>query len=478
TFYGDAHYNTANTFTSAGHATLATGTDAAGHGIVSNDWFDRDSGKSIYCVADTGSPVVGGAGKPVSPAMLLAPTLGDALLAARPGSRVFAVAGKDRSAILPGGKQGKAYWWLESTGGFGSSRYYETELPGWIAAWNATKPIDRYRSATWTPLSATESPEALANPHARPPAALGRSFPHPLLEKSDKLFFNAFQYTPFFDELIAAFARELIVREKLGRGAAPDYLAISFSGHDYIGHAYGPESPEYRDSLVRLDRVLAELLAVVEREVGLERTLIVLSSDHGSGDIPEKPELRAARAGRIHPDKLRAAANVALRASLKVDTDLITAFVPPGFYLDRAKLGALGLPLSRVEEALATHLRTEPGIAAAYSRTTLGGPVDAADPLFAPTRRAFFATRSGDVVVVQARGWYMYPDPEIYAAMHGSPYDYDTHVPILLAGPGVRAATTVSARVMPTQIVPTLAHLLGIQPPAKATAEVLPGVRR
>lgn len=478
TFYSDAHYNTANTFTSAGHATLATGTDAAGHGIVSNDWFDRDSGKSTYCTADAASPLVGGTGKPVSPATLLAPTLGDALRAAHPGSRVFAVAGKDRSAILPGGRDGKAYWWLESTGGFGSSRYYGAELPAWIIAWNATRPIERYRSAIWTPLSTNERPEALANPHARPPAALGRSFPHPLLEKSDKLFFNAFQFTPFFDELVAAFARELIVREKLGRGPAPDYLSISFSGHDYIGHAYGPESPEYRDSLVRLDRVLAELLSVVEREVGFDRTLIVLASDHGSGDIPENPELRATRAGRIHPEKLRTAANAALRASLKIDADLVTAFVPPGFYLDRAKLDALGLPRARVEAALAAHVRTEPGIAAAYTSTALGGPADAADPLFAPAQRAFYAPRSGDVVVVQARGWYMYPDPEVYAAMHGSPYDYDTHVPILLAGPGVRAAATVALRVKPTQIVPTLAELLGLPAPAKAVAGPLPAFRR
>lgn len=474
-FFTDAHYNVANTFTSAGHATLATGADAAGHGIVSNDWYDRDSGKPIYCVADAGSPIVGGAGKPVSPAMLLAPTLGDALLAAHPGSRVFAVAGKDRSAILPGGKKGRAYWWLESTGGFGSSRYYGAELPAWITAWNETKPIERYRGVTWTPLATGESAEALANPHARPPAALGRSFPHPLLEKSDKLFFNAFQYTPFFDELVGAFARELLVREKLGRGPTPDYLSVSFSGHDYIGHAYGPESPEYRDSLLRLDRVLTELLAAVEREVGLGRTLIVLSADHGSGDIPEKPELQAARAGRVVPDKLRTSANAALRASLGVEADLVTTFVPPGFYLDRAKVDALGLPRARVEEALAVHLRTQPGIAAAYTSAALGGKGDATDPLFAPTQRAFYAGRSGDVVVVQARGWYMYPDPEVYAAMHGSPYEYDTHVPIVVAGPGVRAATS-GARVMPTQIVPTIAALLGIAPPEKAKAGVLPGV--
>lgn len=475
--FTDAHYNTANTFTSAGHATLGTGTDAAGHGIVSNDWYDRETGKPIYCVADAGSAVVGGAGKPVSPAMLLAPTLSDALLVAHPGSRVFAVAGKDRSAILPGGRKGKAYWWLESTGGFGSSRYYGETLPAWIVAWNETKPIERYRGVSWTPLAKGEGPEALANPHARPPAALGRSFPHPLLEKSDKLFFNAFQYTPFFDELTAAFARELIVREKLGRGPAPDYLSISLSGHDYIGHAYGPESPEYRDSLVRLDRVLAELFATVEREVGAGRTLIVLSADHGSGDIPEKPELQAARAGRVYPDKLRASANAALRVSFGVEADLVKAFVPPGFYLDRAKIAALRLPREGVEEALAAHLRTQPGIAAAYTATRLRGQEGAGDALFAPAKRAFFAERSGDVVVVQARGWYMYPDPEVYAAMHGSPYDYDTHVPIVIAGPGVQAAT-IAQRVEPTQIVPTLAALLGIAPPEKATAGVLPGIGR
>lgn len=475
THFTEAHYDAANTFTSAGHATLSTGTDAAGHGIVANDWFDRETGKPIYCVADSTSPIVGGTGKPVSPDMLTATTLSDALLAAHGESRAFAVAGKDRSAILPGGRNGMAYWWSESTGGFVSSYHYCVELPAWIAAWNASKPMARYRGVTWTPVSKDDSADALANPHARPPAALGRTFPHPLLEKSDKLFFNAFQYTPFFDELTAAFARELIVREKLGRGPAPDYLSISFSGHDYIGHAYGPESPEYRDSLLRLDRVLAELFAVVEREVGAGRTLIVLSADHGSGDIPEKPELQAARAGRVYPDKLRASANAALRASLGVEAELVKAFVPPGFYLDQEKIESLGLPRAKVEQALAAHLRTQPGIAAAYTRTALVGKGAAGDSLFAPTQRAFYASRSGDVVVVQARGWYMYPDAEVYAAMHGSPYEYDTHVPIILAGPGVPAATS-KERVKPTQIVPTIAALLGIAPPEKATAGVLPGI--
>ncbi|MCX6952085.1 MAG: alkaline phosphatase family protein, partial [Verrucomicrobia bacterium] len=414
-YFANAHYETSNTFTASGHAVLVTGATTTEHGIVANDWFDRDLGRPVYCTADPASPLVGEPAKPgagQSPAHLTSTTLGDELVAAKPGARAFAVSGKDRSAIIPGGHRGRAFWWSGTTGGFVSSTYYGAELPAWVTAWNATKPIDAYRTQTWRPLGPPPADDG--NPHARPPAVLGRSFPHPLLAQSDKLFFGAFQYTPFFDELIATFALELVAREQLGRPGTTDYLSVSFSGHDYIGHAYGPDSPESRDSLLRVDATLARLFAALDRAIGLDRVLIVLSADHGTDDIPEKQRAAGLAAGRHYPDTLRARANAALREKLGVSDDLILSFIPPGFYFDPRKLAAAKLPASTVEAAIAEFLRTVPGIAHAFRRTDLLADALPSTALAAKVRRGFHPQRSGDVVIVQEPYWYLYPEPETY----------------------------------------------------------------
>jgi predicted AlkP superfamily pyrophosphatase or phosphodiesterase len=482
-YFANAHYKTANTFTASGHAVLTTGADTAEHGMVANEWWDRTTGRIVYCTNDPrypalGEPAAAGAGQ--SPANLSASTFGDELvLASALRSRAFSVAGKDRSAIIPGGHLGKAFWWSGKTGGFATSTYYYEALPAWVAAWNAQKPSDRYRDLTWKPLhdpATYRFTRNAANPHARPDATLGRVFPHPLLVKSDTLFFSALYFTPFLDEMTAAFAQELIAREKLGQGDATDYLAISFSANDYIGHAYGPNSVEAEDHLLRLDTILAGLFAEIDRRIGPGRTLIVLSADHGVDDIPEARRALGYDAGRIYPEKIRERANAALKRRLAVADDLVAAFVPPGFYLDRAKLAALKLDATAVESALAEELRTMPGVAQAFTRTALLAGALPHTALAEKMQRGFHPTRSGDVVILQQQFWYLYPDAEIFAAMHGSPYRYDTFVPILWLAPGGRAAIVHDA-VSPAQIAPTLAAWLGVKPPSgSASSALLPGL--
>lgn len=477
-YFANAHYRTSNTFTAAGHAVLVTGADTAQHGMIANEWYDRASGKVIPSVFDPKSPVVGEPAKPgagLSPANLQSTTLGDEVVAAGRGARAFAVAGKDRSAIITGGHLGRAFWWSEASGRFVSSAYYGEALPAWATAWNDAKPLERYRALTWQPSEGNVA--AAENKHARAPQSLGRSFPHPLLAKSDALFFGAFKFTPFLDEVTLAFARELIAQERVGQGTATDYLSISFSGHDYIGHAFGPESPEYTDSLRRLDRGLAALFRFIDERVGWQRVLVVLAADHGMDDIPEARQGAGIAAGRLYPEKLRAAANLALRQRLAIADDLVVSVVPPGFYLDLAKLDALKFERRVVENALAEHVRGQPGVAHAFTRSALlEGQVPRSE-LGEKVQRGFHPQRSGDVVMVQEQFWYMYPDPEQFAAMHGSPYTYDTFVPVMICGPGVGRGVSY-APVSPAQIAPTLAALLGIKPPSGcATSELLPGVK-
>jgi arylsulfatase A-like enzyme len=470
-WYANAHYGTGNTFTASGHAVLVTGADTAEHGIVANYWFDRALGKRIVSVFD---PQYG-----LSPRNLGSTTIGDELVAGSGGrSRAFAVSGKDRSAIIPAGRRGVAYWYDDSTGLFGNSPWYGTTPPGWVQAWNDARPAERYLGSEWMPLEASRrgfTEASASNEYARPTPAIGRAFPHRLPTRADQTYFAALPEIPVFDELTLAFARELVVREKLGRGAAVDYLSVSLAQLDYAGHGFGPNSLEYADSLLRVDAALAEFLTFIDQQVGAGHTLVVLSADHGVDEIPETRAAEGYLAGRFQPDAVRAQVNGALARRFGVAGDLVAALIPPSLYLDRARIAAAKLDAAAVEAAAADELRTAPGVAYALTRSDLLVGRLPQTSLMRRMQRAFHPQRSGDVVLVQEQFWYMYVDAECCAAMHGSPYGYDTHVPVIIAGPGI-APATVRRAVEPASIAPTIAALLGVEAPSGSTAEVLPEV--
>ena len=470
-YFANAHYETANTLTCAGHAVLVTGADVGEHGIVGNDWYDRDTGHSVYCVDDSRFPAVGEpakAGTGMSPANLTSTTVGDELVSATASrSRAFAVSGKDRSAIVPGGHRGKAFWFSGITGGMASSLYYYTELPAWAQEWNGRKVFTRYRDG-WALSRAPETylnRSGAENPYAHPKAGLGPKFPHALNSGADAGLINGIRYTPFLDELTADFARELIEKEKLGANDTPDYLSISFSSTDYVGHTYGPNSVEAEDNLIRLDATLAKLFTYIDKTVGLKNTVIVLSADHGVDDIPEERRGQGYDAERFGGDVLRAKLNAALRQRLGVKDDLVAAVIPPGIYLDQARLRDTKLDPAVVETALAQALREQSGVAYAFTRTDLMAGRIGGTPLLNSVQRAFHPKRSGDVVVVQKQFSFLDEDPDYYAAMHGSPYSYDTFVPIVVLAPGVQAMKSFEP-VAPGQIAPTLSALLWIKQPS------------
>jgi arylsulfatase A-like enzyme len=467
TWYTNAHYGSGNTFTASGHAVLVTGADTAEHGMVANRWWDRTRRRTVDAVHDDrhGS----------SPLNLTSTTIGDEIVAASAGrARAFAVAGKPRSAVIPAGHRGRPYWYSESNGTFGNSSYYGTTTPAWVRAWNERRPADRYRGRIWTPLApVTRSPPFAdtSNPSALP-FAVGRTFPHRLPSKPDVALFEGLTESPFFDELVLGFARELIAQEKLGQGPATDYLSVSLASLDYAGHSFGPESLEYVDTLARVDAGLAELLAFVDQQVGKGRTLVVLSADHGVDDIPETRRLNGYDAGRIYPDRTLELVNATLAQRFAGATSLAAAFVPPGLYLDHERVAAAGLDLEVVERALADAARSDPGIAYAIPRSDLRAGGLPRTALMGRMQRGFHPERSGDVVVVQRQFWFLYPEPECCAAMHGSPYAYDTFVPLIFAGPGV-AASRIARDVEPASIPATIAALLRIAPPSGNSAPAL-----
>jgi predicted AlkP superfamily pyrophosphatase or phosphodiesterase len=473
--YVEARYRHATTVTGAGHATIATGGNSAQHGIVGNDW--REDGRAVYCVNDERHRILGSNAGGNSPARLQSTTFGDELIRASGGkSRVFSVSLKDRAAVILGGHDGQAYWYDKASGRFVSSTYYADQLPEWVERWNDAALVDELVEQPWDLLLDREMYTAAIDdrPEERSRGSLGRTFPHTVRGTAREQY-ELFRFTPAADSLTLDFAKTLVAAEQVGRGEVTDVLAVSFSATDYVGHAFGPGSLEAEDNLLRLDRTIAELLAYIDDTVSLDRTLVILTSDHGVDAIPESRAQLGFAAGRHRPDEFLAIANEAVRQAFAIDEDLVLAFSKPGLYLDRERIGQLGLDPARVERTVAEAIKKSPGFDQAFTRTQITGGdmphTQIADRVVA----AYHDGRSGDVVLVPAQYWFLASDPDLDSATHGTPYDYDTHVPIMLAGPGI-AKGRITLPVAPRDIAPTISAYLGIAPPSGSIGSVLPGV--
>ena len=490
-WYTDAHYKHANTETAVGHATLATGADPSRHGIVANDWIDAATGAFVYNTEDDRHHIVGKEPKAhegVSPRNLLASTIGDEMVVHNGGrSRVFSVSVKDRGAILPGGHAGKAFWFSKSSGSFVTSTYYYDDYPDWVRKWNESRPADQYKDKKWELLN-DRSTYVFGQTDDRPYEAdlkpLGRTFPHPL-GGDTKYYYLFLTLTPIGDMLTLDFAKALIENEKPGEKNATDYLQISFSSTDYIGHLFGPSSLETEDNILRLDRTLAELFRFVDEKVGLENTLIVLSGDHGAPEAPEYMAELGLSTGRFAFDWFKTEGPLTDAMQKRFGrADLIAGHSHPYLYLNPATIEEAGLDAAEVERFIADELLKIGGIAYAMTRSDLLSGRITESPVQNQIRRSFHPTRSGNIHMVPEQYWFLHSTEEAekmgiesIAAIHGSPWSYDTYVPIFFAGNGL-PAKIVARRVAPTDIAATIAAYLGVKPPSGSVGspltEVLP----
>jgi predicted AlkP superfamily pyrophosphatase or phosphodiesterase len=481
--YTNAHFNHMVTTTAAGHATLATGGNPPQHGIAANVWFDVESRQSVYNTEDPRYPVLDELARSLggrSPHKLTSTTFGDQLVMASAGnSRTFSVSIKDRGAIIPGGRLGKAYWYSQYSGKFTTSTFYHEEEPAWLKKWNGERRADAYRDQHWKLLLDRKSylfKDQDDRWYERPEGTLGRTFPHPLNHEIDAVYYSALRNTPMGDELTLSVVKALFSAEKIGQSGHTDLLAISFSATDYVGHAFGPNSLEAEDNLLRLDLTLQNLLQFIDRQVGLENTLIVLSSDHGISPAPEYAAGLGFEAGRHDAPRLMERINTALQEEFETDARLALAWETPSIYLDVSAVAELGLDVATVEQAIAEAVMREPGFTLALTRSDLiAGRVPETEPARLVSN-SFHPQRSGHVMLVQDLFWYLASVPEEDAAKHGSPYNYDTHVPIFIAGPGIGHGT-VDRRVAPRDIAPTITTYLGILAPSGSIGTPLPGIR-
>lgn len=479
--YTNAHFKHSTTFTAVGHATLATGGNALQHGLAGNDWENSKTGEQIYCVEDPKHALIGKKwedNKGTSPLNLTASTIGDELyLGSGQRSRVFSVSIKDRGAILPGGHLGKAFWYSSGSGKFVTSTYYYENYPQWVSDFNSEKKGAAYQTQTWDLLQ-DKSQYKFAyqddRKHEKGYKHLKNTFPHKLGNEKEKDFYKALRFTPMGDELTLDFAKTLVQKEQLGRGEAPDMLAVSLSATDYIGHAWGPNSLEAEDNMLRLDKSLAEFFSFIDKTVGLKNTLVFLSSDHGTDEIPEyRQELVGDHhAGRHYPDKFIERVNEGLQLRFGTAEKLVNSFWNPSVYLNLPVVKKLGLDIEEVERALAEELLKIDGIAVAMTRTDLLKGDVISNPTLAAVQRAFHPERSGNVLILQDQFWYLYPKADEFSAMHGSPYAYDTHVPIMFAGPGIKPQK-VNRPVAPSDIAGTVTTYLGVNKPSGSIGEPL-----
>ncbi len=473
-WFANAHYEHANTLTGPGHAVTLTGAYPHRSGIIANEWRDPRTGQVEYCTGDPAHAYIGHATSRLdgtSPRNLLVETVGDVLRRADARSRVIAVSGKDRGAILPAGASGTAYMYQRQTGQFASSTYYMKAHPPWVAAFNDAKPAERYFNAQWQPLL-PDAAYAPSVPDGQTWFAAGGQLPKTLGEGQEQpgpLFYGALVASPFGDQLTVDFARAALEGEALGRDDAPDILSVSLSAHDYINHAYGPESRISHDHVLHVDRMLEAFFQALDAAVGKDRYLVALTADHGFMPVPEYLLSRGLDSGRANGSL--ALANMNARLSEKYgEGRWAWGFSAGGVILDHDLITRAKVDADAVAEEARNALLAEPGVLVAYTRRELESGSRLGSPFFEAVRKSWHPERSADIQYVLKPYWI---GGGRVGTTHGSPHSYDSHVPLAFYGPAWVKAERIDSRVQIADLAPTLAAILRIPPPAAAEGRAL-----
>jgi predicted AlkP superfamily pyrophosphatase or phosphodiesterase len=486
--YRNAHHAHANTETIVGHATLATGAHPSGHGMVGNLWFDRETGFTTYNVEDPdyrllteGADVDEEAeidptqraarSEGRSPAAILVPTFSDELRSNNNGqSKVVAVSVKDRGAISMAGHTGTAYWFSKASGGFVTSTYYLKQYPEWVSDFNAQKPAQQFANTSWD-LLYDQSSYLFGQTDDREwetdVAGFGRVFPHDYGDGTSRYFTTWLTLSPAGDKLVLDFAKHALVEEQLGQDAITAYLSVSFSATDYVGHVFGPSSLEGEDNILQVDRRIEELLAYVDEKIGLENTLVVLSADHGGPDSPGYLNSLGIPAGYVDPDSWdKDSAITRIKDQFGISGELFETYSHPYLYFSAEVKNNNRIDHEALEAAVIDELSKFKGVSLAVSSAALRRGNLPDTHLYRSVVNNFHSKRSGDIFVVFEPNWFINDfDGLTVASTHGSPWNYDTHVPIVFAGAGLHAQT-VDRRVHTVDIAPTLSSYLNVKPPS------------
>jgi predicted AlkP superfamily pyrophosphatase or phosphodiesterase len=437
-----ARYQHFPTVTAIGHSTYLSGALPAVSGIIGNDWYERGAGRTVTSVLDQAEKIVGGAGEGASPRRMLVSTVGDELKIASARSKVIGLSLKDRSAILPAGHMADlALWYDAQTGRFVSSTFYVPTLPEWVTRFEGERLADSYRGAKWQ----------------------GGELP----KEAGPAYYGAVYGSPFGNELLEALAERAVEAERLGQRGETDLLTLSFSSNDAVGHEYGPDSPQVRDVSVRTDQVLGRFFSFLDRRVGMRNVLVVLTADHGVAPLPEIEAARRMPGGRVPAGSVRQAVQNAL-AQRWGEGQWVVSPSDHSIYLDRKLIAEKKLSLAAVQDAAREAAEAVPHVLRAYTLHDLLAGTPSGDYFGRGVVNSVQPQRTADVQVILEPYWMF----SARGTTHGSLYGYDTHVPIIFMGPGIRPGT-YRQEITVNDVAPTLTDLLGVETPSGAAGRVL-----
>ncbi len=473
----NAHFNYIPTYTAVGHTSIYTGTTPANHGIISNDWYDKKLQKSIYCVNDDRYNTIGNDGKggKKSPARLVTTSIADQLhLAQNMQGKTIGIALKDRSAILPVGHTANAAYWFDGgqKGQWISSSYYMEKLPTWVTDFNNAKKADVYLSTPWNTLydikTYTESMEDdnnFENPFKGEDKPV---FPHdiPTLRSKNKNY-SIIKAIPAGNSFTTDFAKAAIIGEQLGKSEHTDFLAISYSSTDYVGHQFGVASKEIEDTYLRLDLDLANLINFLDTEIGSSNYTLFLTADHAATQVPSYLKSLKIPADYIQPVKFINYLNKITLAHFKSDA-LIKNFSNFQIFLDKEKINSLQLSVDEVAQTISDAAVDYKGIYKSVTAKTLQNTNFTSGILHA-LQNGYNQKFSGDVLLIPNPSTINYSKK---GTTHGSGYTYDTHVPVIFYGNSIKHGNSKKAYEI-IDIAPTISNLLNIEFPNGNTGKII-----
>lgn len=461
----------AQTVTAAGHTCLYTGSVPALHGIMGNEWFDKALNKTVYCAVDDSVKVVGSnQGQPMSPKNLWATTICDELrLATNFRSKVIGIAIKDRGAILPAGHSATAAYWYDGTSGnWITSTYYMQNLPAWVTAFNTKKWVDSFYRRDWNTVYRLSTYVLSDSDNVAYEGKFGHEtapvFPHELKSRMGKDY-NLISSTPYGNTLTLNFARDAVTFEGLGRDAITDFLAISLSSPDYVGHQFGLNSVEEEDTYLRLDKDISDFLGFLDRTVGRGQYLFFLSADHGVAHVPGYMKAHKLPGEALTLSTVQLAREVEQRFNVKA---VIRSSANYQFYLNDSAIAAAGAERDKVAAFIVDYMNRQPEVLIAFDNAEIA---DANLP--APLKQLFvngFNTkRGGDIQVVLKPGSFYWGNT---GTTHGTWYPYDSHIPLVWFGWNIKPGKS-NREVYMTDVAPTIAAMLHIQMPSASIGHVI-----
>lgn len=441
--FTNANYEASPTVTAIGHSTILSGATPSVSGIAGNTWFERSENKNVQSIDDEGVKPLGG-GRGASPKRLLVSTIGDELKVSGKGGKVYGVSLKDRSAILPAGRNADgAFWFNAETGNFVSSSWYFPQLPAWAEHFNGEHRADQYAGKEWMGTKMPETTGAKLN--------------------------NELDASPFADQLVLDFALTILKEEQLGVDASTDVLSVSFSAMDYVGHATGPDTAKMHDMVLTIDTKLGQLLAAAEKQAGRGKVLLVFTADHGVAPVPEENISKRLPGGRYNGQAERAAMEAALKEAFG-EGKFIQGTGESNYYLNPEPVAGKRIAMSELERVAAEALRKQAHVARVYTRSELASGAFTGDRIDQRVRNGWNAQHSGDLVVLHEPNWLAGGN----GTSHGTPYSYDTHVPMIFWGPSTLVAKGQYGNDAAVHdIAPTLANLLNIATPSGSVGRVL-----